>query len=84
MKNRPLALGIKIGIFWGSAVCLLTWLSYLTGYGMQLIESLSLSVYPGYSISPAGSFIGLAWGFFFGVISGLIIGNLTGLLGKKD
>jgi hypothetical protein len=43
-----------------------------------------LSNYPGYSISPEGSFIGLVWGFLFGVISGVIIGNLTGVLGKKD
>jgi hypothetical protein len=84
MKNRPLALGIKIGIFWGSAVCLLTWLCYLTGQGTKMIEFFSLSNYPGYSISPEGSFIGLAWGFIFGLISGVIIGNLTGVLGKKD
>jgi len=84
MKNRPLALGIKIGIFWGSAVCLLTWLSYLTGQGTRIIEAFSFSLYPGYSISPEGSFIGLAWGFIFGLISGVIIGNLTGVLSKKD
>jgi hypothetical protein len=83
LKNKALALGIKVGFFWGVAVFGMTWLSYLTGYGMLFIESFSVSAYPGYSISPAGSFIGLVWGFFYGLVSGFIIVKINNWVNKK-
>jgi len=59
MKFRPLALGLSLGIVWGSALFITTWLSYFTGYGRLFLEALAVSLYPGYSISPVGSFVGL-------------------------
>lgn len=74
MKLRPLALGIALGAVWGGSLFITTWLSYYTGYGKLFLEVLAGSIYPGYSISPAGSFIGLAFGFLDGLVSAAIIG----------
>jgi hypothetical protein len=76
MRLKPLALGLAIGLFWGVVLFVTTWLSFYTGYGRLFLETLAQSVYPGYSISPVGSFIGLLYGaldgFFCGVIISLI------------
>lgn len=74
MKLRPLYLGISIGIVWGVSIFITTWLSYYTGYGKLFLEILAGSIYPGYSISPLGSLLGLFYGFLDGLISGSIIG----------
>jgi hypothetical protein len=74
MKFRPLALGLSLGIVWGSALFVTTWLSYFTGYGRLFLEALAVSLYPGYTISPGGSFIGLLYGFLDLFIMGTILG----------
>jgi len=74
MKLKPSALGITIGVVWGFALFITTWLSHFTGYGKLFLESIAQSLYPGYTISPLGSFIGLVYGFIDGLISGFIIG----------
>lgn len=76
MKLRPLYLGISIGIVWGVSLFITTWLSYYTGYGKLFLEALAQSIYPGYSISPLGSLLGLFYGFLDGLISGSIIGAI--------
>ncbi len=76
MKLRPLYLGISIGIVWGVSLFITTWLSYYTGYGKLFLEVLAQSIYPGYSITPLGSFLGLFYGFLDGLISGSIIGAI--------
>lgn len=74
MKLRPLALGNAIGVVWGGSLFVTTWLSYYTGYGRLFLQVLAESIYPGYSITPAGSFLGLLYGFIDGLISGALIG----------
>lgn len=74
MKLKPLALGVAIGILWGGCIFLTTLLSHYTGYGRAFLEALPQSVYPGYKITVAGSFVGLVYGFFDGFISGVIVG----------
>ena len=74
MKFRPLALGLSLGIVWGGALFVTTWLSYFTGYGRLFLEALAVSLYPGYTISPGGSFIGLLYGFLDLFIMGTILG----------
>ncbi len=74
MELKPLALGVAIGILWGGCIFLTTLLSYYTGYGRLFLEALPLSIYPGYKITLAGSFIGLVYGFFDGFIGGVIVG----------
>jgi hypothetical protein len=74
LKLRPVALGLSLGIVWGGALFITTWLSYFTGYGRLFLETLAVSIYPGYTISPAGSFIGLLYGFLDLFIMGTIVG----------
>ncbi len=74
MKLRPVALGIALGAVWGCALFITTWLSYFTGYGKLFLEVLAQSIYPGYTITPAGSFLGLFYGFLDGFVSGTLIG----------
>ena len=74
MKLKPLALGVALGTVWGGALFFTTWISYRTGYGRLFLQALAESIYPGYSITPAGSFIGLVYGFLDGLTSGFLIG----------
>jgi hypothetical protein len=76
MKLKPFALGMSLGIVWGAALFLTTWLSYFTGYGRLFLEALPGSLYPGYTISPQGSLIGLLYGFVDLLVMGLISGWL--------
>lgn len=73
MKIKPLAFGTALGIVWGVSVFLTTWLSYYTGYGKLFLEVLVQSIYPFYTITPLGSFIGLIGGFIDGLVSGALI-----------
>lgn len=74
MKLKPVALGIALGIVWGGSLFITTWISYYTGYGRLFLEVLAQSIYPGYTITPLGSLLGLIYGFLDGFISGAIIG----------
>jgi hypothetical protein len=73
MKLKPLYLGISIGIIWGGSLFLTTWLSYFTGYGELFLKTMADSIYPGYSISPLGSLLGLIYGFIDGLVSGYLV-----------
>lgn len=73
MKLKPMALGIALGVVWGGSLFITTWLSFFTGYGKLFLEVLAQSIYPGYTISPSGSFLGLFYGFSDGFISASII-----------
>jgi hypothetical protein len=73
-RLSPIALGVALGTVWGGALFITTWFSYFTGYGSLFLEVLARSVYPGYTITPAGSFLGLFYGFLDGFISAALIG----------
>ncbi len=73
MKLRPFALGAALGIVWGGSLFFTTWISYYTGYGRLFLQALAESIYPGYSITPPGSFLGLVYGFLDGLISGAVV-----------
>ena len=62
---EPRALGLAGGILWGLAIFIMTWIGYFTSYA-GLFLSLMVDIYPGYSVSLLGSFIGLAYGFVDG------------------
>ena len=74
MKLNPFALGLSIGLLWGGTLFITTWLSYFTGYGKLFLDVLAGSIYPGYTISPLGSFLGLFYGFVDFLIVGILIG----------
>jgi hypothetical protein len=80
MKLRPLALGIALGIVWGGSIFITTWLSYFTGYGRLFLQTMGESIYPGYSITPSGSFLGFMYGFLDGLISATLIGLIYNLI----
>lgn len=74
MGLKPIALGIALGTVWGGSLFVTTWISYYTGYGRLFLEVLAQSIYPGYTITPAGSFPGLFYGFLDGFVSATLIG----------
>jgi hypothetical protein len=82
MKFRPVALGIALGMLWGGAIFVTTWLSYFTGYGNLFLNALPGSVYPGYAISPMGSFIGFGYGFADLFIGGFLLAWIYNKIAK--
>jgi hypothetical protein len=75
MILHPKAFGLACGLVWGSGAFLLTW--WLIVFEGITREPLFIGrVYLGYSISPAGSMIGLAWGFPDGLIAGAVLAFL--------
>ncbi len=82
MKLNPVALGVALGVVWGGALFITTWVSYYTGYGKLFLEVLAQSIYPGYTISPIGSFLGLFYGFLDGLISATLIGWIYNKIAK--
>jgi len=76
MKLRPFALGVALGSVWGVSLFITTWISYYTGYGKLFLEVLAQSIYPGYTITPLGSFLGLLYGFADGFVSAALIGYI--------
>lgn len=68
-------LGLAGGLIWGISLFIITWVSIYTGYA-ALFLGIVADIYPGYNISPIGSFIGLGYGFvdafiFFWLLAGL-------------
>ncbi|MDI6744845.1 MAG: bacteriophage holin [Thermodesulfovibrionales bacterium] len=82
MKLRPAALGVALGSAWGISLFITTWISYYTGYGRLFLEVLAQSIYPGYSITPFGSLLGLLYGFADGFVSAALIGYIYNKLIK--
>jgi len=83
MKLRPVALGVALGSVWGVSLFITTWISYYTGYGRLFLEVLAQSIYPGYTITPLGSFLGLLYGFADGFVSAALIGYIYNKLVKR-
>jgi hypothetical protein len=59
---NPRNLGLAGGILWGLSVFVLTFISMATGMWAGLMDWVGL-IYPGYSVSAAGAFIGFVYGF---------------------
>ncbi len=83
MKLKPLALGIALGSLWGGLLFITTLLSFYTGYARLFLEVLAQSIYPGYSISPVGSLLGLFYGFLDGFACGAIIAVIYNRIVQK-
>ncbi|MDA8387425.1 MAG: bacteriophage holin [Nitrospiraceae bacterium] len=82
MDLKPFRLGLTLGIIWGGNIFLTTWLSWFTGYGRRFLGIMA-DLYPGYSVSPAGSFIGLGYGFLDLFIGGLLVGLVYNGLSRR-
>lgn len=83
MRLSPVSLGIALGSVWGISLFVTTWISYYTGYGRLFLEVLAQSIYPGYSITPIGSFVGMFYGFLDGFVSAALIGWIYNKIIKK-
>ncbi|UCG79430.1 MAG: bacteriophage holin [Nitrospirota bacterium] len=68
-----MALGIGLGAVWGVSIFITTWVSYYTGYADLFLRTMAGSIYPGYSISPVGSFVGAIYSFIDGIVGGYIL-----------
>lgn len=81
MKLDVRALGLAFGILWGSCLFVLTW--WLIAFeGSGVSAGMFGRMYLGYSITPVGSLVGLAWGFVDGLICGLVLAWLYNRLAK--
>ena len=74
MKLKPVALGLSLGLLWGFTLFITTWLSFFTGYGKLFLDVAAGSIYPRYTISPLGSFLGFCYGFIDLFIGGTLLG----------
>jgi hypothetical protein len=72
MKINVKAFAFACSILWGSAVFLVTWWVIITS-GASGDPTWLGQIYLGYSLSAAGSFIGLAWGLVDGLIGGAVL-----------
>jgi hypothetical protein len=72
MKINVKAFAVAAGVWWGLGLFALTWWMILF-QGATGDPTVLGRVYRGYSLSPIGSVIGLAWGFVDGLIGGAIL-----------
>ncbi len=85
MRLNVLALGLAFGLIWGLGLFLLTWwVIVFEGFNAAAEhETIIALVYRGYSITAAGSVIGLILAFFDGLIGGVIFAWLYNLLAGR-
>ena len=82
MKLNIKAFALTCGLVWGVALFLLTW--WIIAFeGSTGEPTLIGRLYRGYSISPAGSFIGLAWALGDGLVAGAIFAWLYNLVTRR-
>lgn len=82
MKLNVKALALASGLIWGFGLFILTWWVIMFD-GVTGEVTLIGRLYRGYSISPAGSVIGLGWGLADGAIGGAIFGWLYNTLAAR-
>jgi len=82
MKLNVKAFGPTCGIVWGLGLFFLTWWA-IAFDGATGERTLIGQLYRGYTISPMGSLIGLAWAFFDGWIGGVVFAWLYNVLAGR-
>jgi len=82
MKLNIKAFAVSCGILTGAAVFIGTWWVLAFGNGTGGLEFLG-DYYFGYSISPVGSFVGLAYGVIDGLIWGAVFAWLYNALTSR-
>jgi hypothetical protein len=82
MKLNVKAFALTCGLIWGLGLLFITWwIIFFDGATNQV--TFIGRIYRGYNISVYGSFIGLVWGFFDGLICGAIFAWLYNFLSGK-
>ncbi|MBN1950287.1 MAG: bacteriophage holin [Bacteroidales bacterium] len=82
MKLDIKAMALTFAIFFGLGLFLLTWWVILFD-GASTEPNMVSTLYRGYSFSPLGSFIGLAWAFADGAVGGTCIAWVYNMLIDK-
>ncbi len=84
MKLNARALGFTLGIIWGIAILITTLIAlWSTGaYGRSFLYMLA-SIYPGYSVTIVGSFLGLCYGFADGFVFGWLTAKIYNFFAKE-
>lgn len=86
MKFNVKAYAVTFALWWGLGLFFLTWWIILFEGPSTELTFLG-RVYRGYTITPAGSFVGLIWGLVDGLIGGAIFAwlynRLTARLAKS-
>ena len=82
MKFNVKAFALTCGLYFGIGMFLVTWWLIILE-GATGAATFIGRVYPGYCISIAGSFIGLAYGFVDGLIGGAIFAWLYNLISSR-
>ena len=79
MKLNVKAFALSCGLLWGFGLLFITW--WIIAFDGATDEPTLIGrVYRGYSISPVGSLIGLAWALPDGMIGGAIFAWVYNLL----
>lgn len=82
MKLNVKAFSLTCGLIWGLGLLLLTW--WIIAFDGPTGDVTFIGrVYRGYRITPAGSFIGLIWAFFDGLIGGAVFAWLYNVLASR-
>lgn len=79
MKLNIKAFALTCGLICGLGLFMLTW--WIIAFDGATGEATLVGrIYRGYSITPMGSIAGLIWGFFDGLIGGVIFSGLYNLI----
>jgi hypothetical protein len=82
MKLNVKAFGLAFGLWWGFGLFFLTWWIMLFEGATGEVTMIG-RLYRGYTITPIGSFIGLAWALVDGFVGGIILAWLYNLICDK-
>ncbi|MBW2987218.1 bacteriophage holin [Candidatus Woesearchaeota archaeon] len=76
------AAGLAVGILWAVCLFIMTVVCMYKGYAAGLLGAIE-SMYPGYSITWGGAFVGLIYGFLDGFIGTVILVWIYNYFAKK-
>ena len=81
MRFNILAFALTFGLWWGVGLFIMTW--WILAFGDAAGGSMIERIYIGYTVTPLGSVVGLAWGFVCGTICGGIFAWLYNALAPR-
>jgi len=82
MKLNAHKFALAAGILWAIAMFVFTWIAVGTGYLGDFLNIIA-GVYPGYSVTAGGSFLGLVYGFIDGYVGCWLFAALYNKLLKE-
>ena len=81
MKLNIRAFTLAFAVWWGVGLFLLTWWLILLGAAPGTMSFLE-TAYPGYSMSAAGSLVGMVWAAIDGGICGAVLAWLYNIFAR--